>query len=35
MSREDYATKVIEIAEIKTGRKEFPVIFVEKTIRVY
>ena len=35
ISAGDDATKVIEMAEKKTGRKEFPVIFVEKTIRVY
>ena len=28
-------TEVITTAEQKTGRKEFPVIFVEKGIRVY
>jgi len=28
-------TEVIELTERKTGRNEFPVIFVEKGIRVY
>ena len=29
------ASEVVELAERKTGRKEFPVIFVEKVVRVY
>ncbi len=29
------ATEVVELAERKTGRKEFPVVFVEKVVRVY
>jgi len=27
--------KIVEITEQETGRKEFPVIFLEKTVRVY
>ena len=29
------ASEVVDLAERKTERKEFPVIFMEKTVRVY